>query len=377
MWTITFTRNSKEYTASFTSNSEFQTDSPSLEAMYLIKLDNPPILQATATGPSAELDLTVPHLVYVYVGGILFNDLDVKEWDTEGDYLWPLDETAASIVFKYVDYLREKRTEPSKENWTTIPELGIKLDPEDFLIYQQLTEEPLQDLDRLARREELRGRVIEFYNQCHDQDTGEFCEADYPGKPGTKAGVYDEYGRHITKSGELHGRRKVREVRVAGDVAYVPLSDDEHGPNAIVDADDVEIVNKYGWELNNDGHPYASIRGKSTPMHQLLTGEKNPDHINRDKLDHRRANLRTANKTLNEANTGPRKTNKSGYKGVSWDKVNNKWLAQIGYQEEGRNINKKLGRFNTPEEAAEAYNKKSKELHGDYAYQNIIPKEAE
>lgn len=110
MWTITFTRNSKEYTASF--SFEFRTDSPSLEAMYLIKLANPPILQATATGPSADLDLASPHLVYAYVAGILFNDLDVKEWNTEGDYLWPLDKTTPEAVFntqKYVDYIQNKR----------------------------------------------------------------------------------------------------------------------------------------------------------------------------------------------------------------------------------------------------------------------------
>lgn len=141
MWTITYKRNNREYTASFTSTGDFQTNSPSLEAMYLIKLDNPPILQATATGPSAELDLTSAYLLYAYVAGILFNDLDVKTWNIVGDYLWPLDSTPASTVFKYVDLLRQK--------------LGA-----------------------------TPGIETEFYNKCHSAEDGTFCKT--PGAPGHK-----------------------------------------------------------------------------------------------------------------------------------------------------------------------------------------------
>lgn len=220
------------------------------------------------------------------------------------------------------------------------------------------------------RKVSLAASVTCFSNDCHSPEDGRFCDGD--SKPGPKAGNYDEYGRQVNQTGELHGRRKIREVRVSGNLVYVPLSDDEHGPTAIVDIDDLEIVNKYGWYLNKDGHPYASVRGKGTPMHQVLTGEKNPDHINRDKLDNRRANFRPADKTKNEANTGPRKTNTSGYKGVTFDR--GKWVARIGYKDEtGKDRAKNLGRFNTPEEAAIAYNEKAKELHGDYAYQNEIP----
>lgn len=110
MWLINFKRNGNSYTARFTSEG-FTTDSPALEALFLINLNPLPVLQATATGPSAELNLTQAHLVYAYVAGILFNDLEVKTWDTEGDYLWPLEATPASTVFKYVDYLRKQPLE--------------------------------------------------------------------------------------------------------------------------------------------------------------------------------------------------------------------------------------------------------------------------
>lgn len=134
MWTINFKRNDREFTASFTS--EFQTDSPALEILFLTRLNPTPTLLATPTGPSAELDLTSAHLVYAYVAQILFNDLEVKTWDTDGDYLWPLDKTAPGAVFnfqKYVDYIRGKR-------------------------------------------------VFEFYNKCHSAEDGTFCKT--PGEPG-------------------------------------------------------------------------------------------------------------------------------------------------------------------------------------------------
>lgn len=54
--------------------------------------------------------------------------------------------------------------------------------------------------------------------------------------------------------------------------------------------------------------------------------------------------------------------NKSGYRGVSWDKARNKWLSQI--QIDGKF--KKLGRFDTPEEASVAYENAAKIAFGDF-----------
>lgn len=52
------------------------------------------------------------------------------------------------------------------------------------------------------------------------------------------------------------------------------------------------------------------------------------DHIDRNQLDSRIENLRAADKTDNRRNVGIRSDNKSGVKGVSWDKKRNKWRAQ-------------------------------------------------
>jgi hypothetical protein len=75
------------------------------------------------------------------------------------------------------------------------------------------------------------------------------------------------------------------------------------------------------------------------------------DHINRVRNDNRWANLRLCNATQNAANASLKLSNTSGIKGVSWDAVRNKWLAQIRINGKKKN----LGRFNSVDDAAECY----------------------
>ena len=106
---------------------------------------------------------------------------------------------------------------------------------------------------------------------------------------------------------------------------------------ALVDTEDFEYLNHWKWQLHVGGYAYRTVGNTKMDravvyMHRevnhtpvgMLT-----DHINGNKLDNRKANLRTADKSLNATNTGLRKTNKSGYKGVSWSKLHNKWEAYI------------------------------------------------
>lgn len=88
-------------------------------------------------------------------------------------------------------------------------------------------------------------------------------------------------------------------------------------------------------------------------MHRVVNGTSeglDTDHINRDKLDNRCVNLCPATRTQNNYNSKIRSDNTSGVKGVTWDKVNNKWVAQL--QQFGKN--KKIGRFSSIEAAQEA-----------------------
>lgn len=99
---------------------------------------------------------------------------------------------------------------------------------------------------------------------------------------------------------------------------------------------------------------------------QLERGEL-VDHINRDKLDCQRANLRVASKSQNAANKSKvQKHTSSKYKGVS--KARNKWKASITV--DGKAIY--LGTFDTAEKAATMYNDAAKEYFGEFAVMNDV-----
>jgi hypothetical protein len=87
------------------------------------------------------------------------------------------------------------------------------------------------------------------------------------------------------------------------------------------------------------------------------------DHKNRNKHDNRLDNLREANKSLNSINTGLRSTNTSGYRGASFAKRENKWVAQITVN--GQNMN--LGYFATAQEAGAAYDEAALLYFGEFA----------
>ena len=89
------------------------------------------------------------------------------------------------------------------------------------------------------------------------------------------------------------------------------------------------------------------------------------DHKNRNTLDNCRCNLRLSNKSLNGANRGIPKNNTSGFKGVY--RKGNKWRAQIKCNGERRH----LGYFDTPEDAARAYDAAAVAAFGEFAYLNF------
>lgn len=145
------------------------------------------------------------------------------------------------------------------------------------------------------------------------------------------------------------------------------------GKETIVDSSDYDYLSQWKW-LYNDGYAERHIRINGKPkhirMHRFILNIPDgfeADHVNRNKLDNRRCNLRICTRSQNEANRPIFPNNSSGKKGVSWDKVNNKWRAVICFKRKYIHI----GRYNNIEDATVAYNKKAKELFGDFAYENF------
>lgn len=87
------------------------------------------------------------------------------------------------------------------------------------------------------------------------------------------------------------------------------------------------------------------------------------DHINGNPMDNRCSNLRICTQAQNSLNNrGPKFSSKSGHKGVYWHKAAQKWCAEVVL--DGKKYY--LGLFKKKLDAAEAYNKKAKELHDSF-----------
>jgi hypothetical protein len=154
-------------------------------------------------------------------------------------------------------------------------------------------------------------------------------------------------------------------------VKQIPLT---RGYVALVDDEDYERVMAAGpWCARPDKRTvYAQRRlplpgGRQTTqsLHAFLTGWPQVDHNNGDGLDNRKCNLRPATHEQNAANRRLNRNSTSGYKGVT--RVRGRWLAQIQASKKHRH----LGYFDSPEDAARAYDRAARELFGAYARPNF------
>ena len=88
------------------------------------------------------------------------------------------------------------------------------------------------------------------------------------------------------------------------------------------------------------------------------------DHIDRNNTNNRIENLREADKTLNSINRHPPCTNKSGFRGVSFN--NNKWDSYIHTTIKGKPKKVHLGRYDNMEDAVKARSDGENEYWGKY-----------
>lgn len=151
----------------------------------------------------------------------------------------------------------------------------------------------------------------------------------------------------------------------------IPLT---RGLVALVDDEDYETISKFKWHVHETGYALRKvkhpIKGTWThiSMHRQILGiefgdRRDIDHIDGNRRNNTRLNLRICSRAENQYNRGANSNNTSGYKGVYWKHDRKKWGACIRANDK----RKYLGYFPTPEEAYAAYCKAASELHGEFA----------
>jgi hypothetical protein len=149
-----------------------------------------------------------------------------------------------------------------------------------------------------------------------------------------------------------------------------------NGYKVLIDREDYDLVKGFKWWAGSGGHGhtiYACAHGPNRSrikMHRLIMEAKKGqivDHLNGCGLDNRKENLRFCSHSQNLANMHRMVMGSSRFKGVSWDKVKQKWYAKI-------TVNYKqisLGRYKVEEDAARAYDVAAKNNFGVHACLNL------
>jgi hypothetical protein len=123
-------------------------------------------------------------------------------------------------------------------------------------------------------------------------------------------------------------------VQVSKNVTEVIMYDKncKETARAIVDTDMVPEIKKHKWYLATAGYAVTDTEKKMFLHHFVIGHPEKPyevDHINRNRLDNRKVNLRFVTSTQNNINMGLSCKNTSGYKGIGWCKKNQKWRVRI------------------------------------------------
>lgn len=172
--------------------------------------------------------------------------------------------------------------------------------------------------------------------------------------------------------------------KTCGDCTHIEREEDyyryycHNGESFIFSPEDYEFISAHRWHNNSQGYAVCTMPDrKSLRLARALMGisddEHCVDHINGNPRDNRRENLRVVTYAENNRNSSLRGHNKSGYKGVFLAKTKKKYEAAINL---GNGRSEYLGRFDTKEEAAMAFDAAARERDSDCLCVNF-PREGE
>ena len=147
------------------------------------------------------------------------------------------------------------------------------------------------------------------------------------------------------------------------------------GAVALVDDEDFEMLNRHKWYQHSTG--YAVREKRIGPIRhifwlhrQVFPTKSEIDHIDGNRLNNQKANLRGCTHRQNMANRWKNKEPglTSRFKGVSWAADKRKWLASTS--KNSKTIY--LGRYDREEDAARAHDNFARQEFGEFARLNFV-----
>ena len=179
-------------------------------------------------------------------------------------------------------------------------------------------------------------------------------------------GYCSKHYHQIKRYGEILERshKDFNEIVEYDNYAEIILYDKYNNEKArtLIDLDDVDRCKQLKWSMTGN---YVCNSKTKILLHRFLLNTSDDmiiDHINRNKLDNRKDNLRICTYKDNNRNMPMRKNAKSENRGI-YKSAKNSWVARI-------KVNKKdiyLGTFKTLEDAIAARQQAEIEYFGEFA----------
>jgi hypothetical protein len=178
-------------------------------------------------------------------------------------------------------------------------------------------------------------------------------------------GLCNKHYSQMKRNGKVVERTRFdkQDIITDGNISYVVLRNfngDESG-RVMIDTFNIPLVRKHKWYLGSSGYAVSTSGRHIMLMHRLINNTPEgylTDHINRNKLDNRKVNLRTCNESENMENRDMLATNTAKVKGVYFHKATGKWTAEKIYK--GKRYY--FGLYDTMDEAKQEYVKRVKRL---------------
>ena len=146
----------------------------------------------------------------------------------------------------------------------------------------------------------------------------------------------------------------------------------QQGEEFYFDYEDYERVSKFYWYKHHSGYIFAKHEGKQIALHRLIMNASEAevvDHINHQKENCCKANLRMVSIKQNGQNKSVAKNNTSGFTGVSFNRNRGKRISRL--MKDG--VSKFLGAFDNIEDAIDARKAAEEKFFGEFSYcQDIL-----